>query len=187
VINPPDGMQISATIKDSPDARLEVRKLLEPDTNNWLQAANDVIGEAKQRLEKKGYADLVIMVDDLDKMVTRPHPEAGCTTTEYLFMHRAAQLTAFRSHMIYTMPLELVYSHHEQAIEDRYAGSIPVIPMVKIATPPPDSKSYAKGMRAFRQIIAKRLERAGAKHEEVFSNRAVETELIKLTAASRPS
>lgn len=173
--------QISATIKNSPDARLGVRKLLEPDTNNWLRAANDVIGDAKQRLEQKGYTDLVIMVDDLDKIVTRPHHEAGCTTTEYLFMHRAAQLTAFQCHMIYTMPLELVYSHHEQAIEDRYAGSIPVIPMVKVATPPPTARPYRKGLDAFRQIIAKRLAKAGAKHQESFANKKVETDLIRLS------
>ena len=78
--------KLSATIKDSPDARLEVRKLLEPDTNNWLIAANDVIGKAKQELQAKGYQDLVIIVDDMDKMVTRAHESAGCSTTEYLFM-----------------------------------------------------------------------------------------------------
>ncbi|HUU23506.1 MAG TPA: hypothetical protein VM389_13320, partial [Phycisphaerae bacterium] len=77
-------VSLSATIKSSPDARIEIRKLLEPDTSNWLYAANDLIGKAKLELGKKGYGDLVIMVDDLDKMVHRPLPEGGCCTSEHL-------------------------------------------------------------------------------------------------------
>lgn len=173
--------KISTTLKNSPDARHEIRKLLEPDTNNWLRAANDVIGDAKLQLENKGYADLVIVVDDLDKIVTKSHHDAGCTTTEYLFVHRAAQLTAFECHLIYTMPLELVYSHHEQTLEDRYAGNIPVIPMVKIATPPPKLKLHTKGVNAFREIIRKRMKQAGATYDELFTNKNVETSLIKLS------
>ena len=80
---------IAATIRNSPDARLELRKVLEPDTNNWLTAANDVLGVAVQELQKRGYHGLVVIVDDLDKMIMRPHESAGCSTTEYLFVHRS--------------------------------------------------------------------------------------------------
>ena len=173
--------KLSATIKNSPDARLEVRKLLDPDTDNWLTAANDVIGKAKQELQAKDYKDLVIIVDDLDKMITRTHKSAGCTTTEYLFVHRAAQLTAFECHVVYTLPLELAYSHHEQTIEDRYGGAVPVIPMTKIATPPPNSRAHKAGMDCFRDIIKARLDGVGATHGELFEKKSVETELIKLS------
>ena len=36
-------LNLSGTIKNSPDARSKIRKLLEPDTDNLLKAANDVI------------------------------------------------------------------------------------------------------------------------------------------------
>lgn len=177
-----EGMgKLAVMIKDSPDSRLEVRKFLEPDTNNWLHAANDVIGEAKKELEQKGYKNLVIVMDDLDKIVTRPHESGFGTTTEYLFVHRASQLTEFDCHVVYTMPLELVYSHHEQTLEDQYAGSIPVIPMAKIATKPPKSKAYSKGLALFREIIAKRLAEAGAEHADLFKSKKIETDLIKLS------
>lgn len=173
--------ELSTIIKNSPDARLEIRKLLDPDTNNWLTAANDVIGKAKQELQAKGYHDFVVIVDDLDKMVTRSHDSAECTTTEYLFVHRAAQLTAFQCHVVYTMPLELAYSHHEQTIEDRYGGAVPVVPMTKIATPPPKSKAYKQGIDRFRDIIKARLDAVGATHDELFDSKGVETDLIKLS------
>jgi len=72
--------KLSATIKNSPEARQLVRKALEPDTNNWLTAANDVIGQAVQQLGTQGYRGLVVIVDDLDKMITRLHELAGCST-----------------------------------------------------------------------------------------------------------
>jgi hypothetical protein len=140
-----------------------------------------VIGQAKQELQAKGYQDLVIIVDDLDKMVTRSHESADCTTTEYLFVHRAAQLTAFGCHVVYTLPLELAYSHHEQTIEDRYGGAVPVVPMTKIATPPPNSRAHNPGMDCFRKIIKARLDEVGATPGELFEKTSVETELIRLS------
>lgn len=172
---------LSATIKNSPEARREVRKLLDPDTNNWLRAANDVIGDAKRLLQAKGYLDLVVIVDDMDKMITRSHDSAGCTTTEYLFVHRAAQITAFECHVVYTMPLELAYSHHEPTIRSQYGGAVPVIPMAKIATRPPDSQDYVPGIDSFRRIIAARLKEIGAAPDQVFADPQIETELIRLS------
>lgn len=174
-------LTISGAIKSSPDARQEIRKLLEPDTSNWLLAANDVIGQAVQALQKKGYADLVILVDDLDKMILRPHEKAGCPTTEYLFVHRAAQLTAFKCHMLYTMPLSLAYSHQEQNIKSLYGGHVPVIPMTKIATQPPKTKPYAPGIDKFRQMIAARLKSVDAAAVNVFESDDVCNELINLS------
>jgi hypothetical protein len=173
--------KISGILKSSPTARDQIRKLLEPETNNLLNAANDLIGEAVLKLSQQDYSGLVILVDDLDKMVVRPHNGAGCTTAEYLFVNRSAQLTAFACHVIYTMPLSLAYSHQEQAIRQTYGGHVPVVPMTKISTRPPDSKPYPQGIEKFRQIIAARREKAQARKDELFENDEVMTELIRLS------
>lgn len=154
-------LKLGAAIKNSPNARLEIRNLLEPDTSNWLNAANDVIGEAQLKLRDKGYTGLVVLVDDLDKMIVRPQSELGCSTAEYLFVHRSAQLTAFKCHMVYTMPLSLAYSHQEAAIKTLYGGHVPVVPMIKIATPPPNSRAYSKGIDKMEEIVLSRLKAAG--------------------------
>ena len=174
-------LKLGAAIKNSPDARLEVRKLLEPDAGNWLDAANDVISEAMLELQKKGYAGLVILVDDLDKMIVRPHADAGCNTAEYLFIHRSAQLTAFKCHMVYKMPLSLAYSHHEATIKKLYGGHVPVVPMIKIATPPPANRPHEKGIDKMEEMVLSRLKVARATTEEVFQKPAILRELIKLS------
>jgi hypothetical protein len=172
---------LGGAIKASPDARMEVRKLLEPDTGNWLYAANEVIGEAVVALSKKGYDGLVILVDDLDKMVVRPHETAGCMTDEHLFVNRAAQLTAFRCHVVYAIPLTLVYSHNLPTMEANYSGRVPVVPMTAVVTRPSSSKPRETGIAKFRDIIEARVDAAGARGSNVFASGAARDELIRLS------
>lgn len=174
-------LKITGAIKNSPDARDQVRKAMEPDTGNLLHAANDVIGEAKLELSKKHYHDVVILVDDLDKMVLREHAAAGCSTAEHLFINRHAQLSAFKCHTVYSMPLALAYSAQEQKIANLYGGHPPVIPMTRITHRPPKGTVYKAGMDLFRAVIAARLRQAGQDEAAVFENDKIRDRLIKLS------
>jgi hypothetical protein len=174
-------LKLSSAIRGSPDARLELRKHLEPDTSNWIYAANDLIGDAQLELNRKGYGGLVIIVDDLDKMVLRLHAAAECSTCEYLFIHREAQLTAFRCHMIYTMPIALAYSGAEAILTNLYGSHPSVVPMTKVRARPPGKKPCEAGVEKFRQIIAKRLERAGFANRDVFAQDKVCDNIIQLS------
>ena len=162
--------RIGVAVKNSPDARSEVRKALEPHTGTLLQAANDFFGEAALAVEKEGKAGLVVIVDDLDKMITRPHTEAGCPTTEYLFVHRSAQLTGLACHMVYSIPIELAYSCHEPTIRQRYGGVIHMVPMTKVTTPPPDRAPYEEGITLLTDLVGKRAEAAGAALDDLFQD-----------------
>ena len=174
-------LKVTAAIKSSPEARLEIRKLLEPDTGNWIDAANDVISVAALELSKKGYHGLVIIVDDLDKMVVRQHEQAGCSTAENLFVHRQAQLSAFACHMVYTLPLPLVYSSQAAVLCNLYGRTIPVVPMTKIATRPPENEPFDPGIEKFRQMIQTRLDSIRADSKKVFESDAVRDKLIRLS------
>jgi hypothetical protein len=173
--------RLSVTIKGSPDARAEIRKMLEPDTGNLLNAADDVISEAVLELGKKGYKGLGIIVDNLDKMVIRPVDHVGCSSAEHLFVNRAAQLTAFNCHVVYSMPISLAYSYQENAIKASYGGHVPIVAMTKIMTRPPKSKPHEPGMRRFREIVAARNKRAGAAGTDLFADDKTRDELIRLS------
>jgi len=170
--------QFSAAIKSSPNTRLEIRKNLEPRTNSWIDAANDVISDAALNLSKKNYVGLAIIVDGLDKMTLRPHPEVGCSTAEYLFAERHAQLTAFNCHLIYTMPIALAYSCRERDIANLYGcAAPPVVPMTMIfdAT----GRKNKAGFDKFRELIRRRLKKAGAKENDVFDNNSTRDKIIE--------
>jgi hypothetical protein len=174
-------VKLSGQIKGSPDARREIRKILEPDTSNLLAAANEVIRQGASELAKQGKAGLVVLMDDLDKMVVRERDDSGYTTDAYLFVNRAAQLTAFDCHIVYTLPLSLAYSHHEQTIKSSYGGHLPVVPMTRVAAKPPQSGPDALGVSKFREIITRRLKEVGAKETDVFADETACDKLIALS------
>jgi hypothetical protein len=165
-----DLAKITGTIKNSPDMRQKVREALEPFTDTLLSAANDVIGAAVSQLSKQGYAGIVLLVDNLDKMPVRPKENSNCDTAEYLFINRAAQMTALNCHVIYTIPLSLAYSHQEQVIKNRYGGHLPLVPATKVVFPPPESGPCRSGVAKFREIVRKRLQQAGMSVEETFGS-----------------
>jgi len=170
--------KFSAAIKSSPNTRLEIRKNLEPRTNSWIDAANDVISDAALNLSNKNYVGLAIIVDGLDKMTLRPHTEVGCSTAEYLFAERHAQLTAFNCHLIYTMPIALAYSCRERDIANLYGcAAPPVVPMTMIfdAT----GRKNKAGFDKFRDLIRRRLKKAGAKGNDVFDNNSTRDKIIE--------
>lgn len=163
-----DGLlQFSATIKESPNSRPAMRQVLEPDTNNWLIAANDVIAQAQLELQERGYSGLVIIVDGLDRMSTQMQ-STGCTRAEYLFVRRADQLRSLGCHMVYAIPLQLAYSHQEQNLRALYGGHVPVIPMTKVRTQPPAQEPFEPGIERFRQIIKTRLASVEASESDLF-------------------
>ena len=175
-------MELAGAMKGSPDARREIRKILEPDTNNLLYAANEVIGQAVGELVKQHKAGLVVLMDDLDKMIVREREGSRSTTDEYLFVNRAAQLTAFHCHVIYTIPLSLAYSHHSPTIAAAYGGEqVPVVPMTRIGGWPPNTGRNEPGVRKFREIIERRLKAADAKQSDVFASDDVRDRLIALS------
>ena len=170
--------RFSAAIKSSPNTRLEIRKNLEPRTNSWIDAANDVISDAALKLSNKNYVGLAIIVDGLDKMTLRPHPEVGCSTAEYLFAERHAQLTAFNCHLIYTMPIALAYSCRERDIANLYGcAAPPVVPMTMIFDAA--GRKNKAGFDKFRDLIRKRLKKAGAKENDVFDNNSTRDKIIE--------
>ena len=169
--------KFSAVIKDSPDTRVEIRKLLEPHTTNWIEAANDVIREAELRLSKKGYSGLAIIVDGLDKVSPRYHESGRCTLAEYLFENRFTQLTAFKCHLVYTMPISVAYSCRERNIAHLYGYvAPPVIPMVMVCDA--DNHKHNEGFDKFKELIKKRCRKVDVE-TSIFENTEVEDKVIE--------
>ena len=173
--------KLSGTIKNSPSARAEVRKIMEPDTNNLLVAANELIAEATRKLILKGYSGLVILFDDLDKMAVRPMSDNRHSTDEHLFINRSPQMTGFKCHMVCTMPLSLAYSRHHQALKNFYSDRLPVVPMIKVKTPPTTPSPHQPGFTAMRKMVDARLLSITLFSRFVFETEDVCDELIRLS------
>jgi hypothetical protein len=148
--------KISAKTKDSPQLRSQLRQYLEPRTNSILQAINEeLLDKAVQQLKQRGNKGLVAIVDNLDRVDMRPLA-SGRSLPEYLFIDRGEQLRRLKCHVVYTIPLALIFSNEYETLKNRLGGGIApkVLPMVLVRQR--DGNDYEPGMSLLRQLVLAR-------------------------------
>lgn len=148
--------QITATTKESPALRHRLRNWLEPRTNIILQTINkEIFDEATKELQGLGKKGLVVLVDNLDR-VHNKRTASGRWLPEYLFIDRGQQLRQLNCHVVYTIPLSLVFSNEAETLKNRLGGGLTpkVLPMVPVQMR--DGSEFRPGMDLLRQMILTR-------------------------------
>ena len=93
-----------------------------------------------------------MIVDNLDRVDIRPLP-SGRTQPEYLFIDRGEQLRKLNCHVVYTIPLALIFSNNYETLINRFGGGIPpkVLPMVPVRQR--NGKESQEGMELLRRMV----------------------------------
>lgn len=148
--------KLTARTKDNPRLREQLKQSLEPRTEGLLKAINtEIIERANQELKCRGKQGLVVIVDNLDRIApskitpTRSLPE-------HLFIDRGSQLRRLNCHLVYTIPLDLVFSNDYQTLKNRLGGGVApiILPMVPVAHR--DGTEHPQGMALLRQLLLSR-------------------------------
>ncbi|MEM9819190.1 MAG: ATP-binding protein, partial [Cyanobacteria bacterium P01_D01_bin.6] len=109
---------ISSTLRAVPDKRRELRKRINDYTPSLVAALNKFIQEAQTTLAPE-YKGIVIMADNLDRIVERQ--EAGKPSNyDEIYLNRSEILRGLDCHVIYTVPISMVYSERATRLEDNY-------------------------------------------------------------------
>jgi hypothetical protein len=146
--------KLTASIRAIPSERQKIRDRVNPHTITLLNALNEFIEDAKQKLPK-GKTHLVAIADNLDRIVPIPK-EHGRTIHDEIFLDRAQQLQGLNCHVIYTIPISMVYSSRASDLRDIY-GDPQILPMVMVQTP--DGEIDDAGIAKIVEIITKRINR----------------------------
>lgn len=146
--------KVTAKTKDSPKLRSQLRQYLEPRTSGTLEAINQQVLEiAKQRLKEQGYKGLVVIIDNLDR-VDISLKTTGRSQPEYLFIDRGEQLKKLNCHVVYTIPLVLIFSNELSTLTNRFGVKPLVLPMVTVKTR--EGNDNSEGMELLRQMVLAR-------------------------------
>jgi hypothetical protein len=146
--------KITAKTKDSPKLRSQLRQYLEPRTNGILQAINEeLIERATQEIKYKGYKGLVVIIDNLDRL-DDSLKASGRTQPEYLFVDRGEQLRKLNCHVVYTIPLTLIFSNDFGRMSNRFGVKPKVLPMVPVQLR--SGINHDQGMDLLRQLVLAR-------------------------------
>lgn len=163
--------KITAKTKESPKLRRRLREYLEPRTAGILDSINkELLERATIELKRRGQAGLVVIVDNLDRVDIRPLP-SGRTQPEYLFIDRGEQLRKLNCHVVYTIPLALIFSNDCETLKNRLGGGLTtkVLPMVPVRHR--TGETFEEGMALLRQMVLVR----------AFPNESLEKQLKLIT------
>jgi len=150
-------------LKRDPDARSYIREALAPQTSKMLEEVNTLFENARAALGKKKaeeqapFDDLVVIIDNLEKIYGFGGKEGGLESYRELFIDRYTQLTGMQAHFIYTVPLRLVRSPDGPQLEQRYDGAPFVLPMVKVKERG-SSEEHARGRQCLLDLLARRVQ-----------------------------
>jgi hypothetical protein len=146
--------KLTARTKDSPELRSKLRQYLEPRTNGILEAINqELLEPAQKKLQRMGKQGLVVIIDNLDR-VDSSRKASGRSQTEYLFVDRGEQLRKLKCHLVYTIPLALIFSSELGPLTNRFGVKPKILPMVPVQSS--DGSDHAQGMALLRQMVLAR-------------------------------
>ena len=161
--------KITTKIRSEPSERQKIRQLIDPHTTTLIEALNEFIRDAKKNLLSK-YSELVLIADSLDRIVPIIQAD-GRSNYDQIFIDRNEQLKALDCHLIYTVPISLIYSERASSLAEIY-GTPQVLPMIMVQTH--ENEPYQPGINKVIEILQKRLKTVDSSLSivDLFENRS---------------
>jgi hypothetical protein len=146
--------KLTTTLKVSPTARAQIRKIVEPHTPSLIEALNEFITQAMARTPQKSTNKLVLIVDSLDRIppILRENEPSN---HEQIFVDRSEQLKMLNCHVIYTVPISLVYSGRVTDLRDIYDAEIQALPMIMVRDQ--SGQVCASGLAVMSELVRQRI------------------------------
>ncbi|MGB3295276.1 MAG: ATP-binding protein [Phormidesmis sp.] len=125
---------ITARAKESPEMRSQLRQYLEPRTKSIIDAINEeILAAAIAQLKAQGKQGLVVIADNLDRIDPVSRAD-GRSQSEYLFVDRGEQLKRLNCHVVYTIPLALIFSDELPRLANRFGIAPKLLAMIPVVT-----------------------------------------------------
>jgi hypothetical protein len=162
--------KITANLRAVPAKRREIRQKINASTPSLIKALNEFIKEAKHQLEPQ-YQGIVIIADNLDRIVETKR-EGGLSNYDEIYLNRSELLRGLDCHVIYTIPISMVYSERGTRLEDNYEKP-EVLPMVMVRNS--DGTENPAGLDKLKEVITKRIQLIDAKLAESLETQVFES------------
>jgi energy-coupling factor transporter ATP-binding protein EcfA2 len=142
--------KLTADIRAVPTQRYEIRRKVTPHTVTLINALNEFIEAGKKQRKQ----EIVVIVDNLDRIPAVYKEDSQRTIHDEIFLDRCEQLKALACHVIYTVPISMVYSGRATDIRDIYTEP-QTLPMLKVHNQ--DNSPDPVGISKMQEVIVKRV------------------------------
>ncbi len=131
--------RLSMGIRTNDIERKEIRETLRREWDIFVMKFNTLLAQARFKVRQQHYRDLVVIVDGLEKMFYEPERDSGGnftgeSTHSLLFIKQAEQLMIPKCHLIYTVPISLLFDTNlANAFDIDTEIMIPMVNVKKLA------------------------------------------------------
>lgn len=133
--------------KSSLSLKETIKTNIEPKLSDLIGHCNLLINEIKFGLKQIGKEDILIIIEDLDKI---PIDRA-----EELFFNYANQLTQLKCNVVFTFPISSYFNIRFNTIKQSFS-EIYELPMIKVINP--DQTDNNEGIEMLNSIVKKRMD-----------------------------
>ncbi|MFQ5646691.1 MAG: hypothetical protein ACE5GM_07160 [bacterium] len=149
------------SIKSGGSQRKGLRKAFGNYLTPIISRLNDALGDLRKSVKEEGYTDLVMIVDNLEKILPLSADSSGGfekTNHEAIFVDRASLFTDLNLHLVLTVPLSLCHiSACASQLGRLYDREPTVIPMIRVWDRI-EKKDYDDGINILKKVIAQRMD-----------------------------
>lgn len=161
------------------DSRRKVRERLTPQLPSLLDEINLVFEKARIELKERGYQDLVLVVDNLEKITDVDDSATGRGAYYRVFVVGGEQLSSIAAHTVLTVPLPLIHSPRRTQLVQTFGEEPFVLPMVKIEEE--NGEPYEEGLELMREVLRRRFKIEGVGETDVFDPDNIFTHLCRMS------
>jgi hypothetical protein len=153
--------QLNFNLKRNAEHRDEVANFLRAKTDTFMDVVNEAIEKATAgfRASDANCQGIVVIVDNLDRVLPTLATGQSHNNHDELFIHAATQMTALACHVIYSLPPELRYSANGAKLTSLYGNQVQMLPMIPVKKR--SAEEHAEGQQILMEMIAQRLQLAG--------------------------
>lgn len=139
--------QFKASAKASVSMKATLKETIEPKLSDLIRNCNALIQEIMNSLAEIGKKDILIIIEDLDKI--------SYTAAEELFFNHASHLAQIQANVIYTFPSALRFNLRYNDIRNYFKRDY-VLTMIKVHEK--DGSDYQPGIDIMREIVEARMD-----------------------------
>lgn len=146
--------RVTGQIRTGTESKKSVRLKLDPQVSQLVDRGKILVSNARSQIQQAGYKDLVMIVDNLDRVVPVSKGNAR-TSHDVLFIERGDLLKGFGCHTIITVPISLFFSPKGALLNNIFPYRH-IVPMVKVATQ--DHQKWHPGYQLLEEVLGRRLD-----------------------------
>jgi len=154
----------------------EITLKIEADTRGFLEAIQELVADANEKVLEAGHRGLAVICDGCDKLAITATDENGKGRDLQLdmFVNHAADLQSVPCHVIYTVPISIPINLGDSW--EQNPEFVPAIPVNKL--PEIDDAYHLAGRKALEEVVDRRLKLHQTSIDELFQERSLFERLL---------